>query len=108
MAFVKGESGNPRGKTPEDKRKEAELAVKAQSITEQWIDAIMQANAKAPTEDAKLATLNPSTMKLIESVQDRAWGKAKQAIDIESPEGTMRPTVIELVAVRSESNEGED
>lgn len=108
MAFIKGESGNAKGKERTGKGKEVELAQKAQTITEQWIDAIMSANSKAQTEEAKLATLNPNTIRLIESAQDRAWGKAKQAVDLSSDDGTMKPTVIEIVAVKAGTDEGEN
>lgn len=99
--FEPGKSGNAKGKTVEDRQRDQALAVKAREIAGEWLESIHVAIKEAPTAEAKLTTLRPDTLRLVEGVQDRAWGKAKQAIDVESPDGSMTPREIRLVAVKS-------
>lgn len=96
--FEPGKSGNARGRSVGDRKRDNELAKLGQKIAGEWLEAIDIAISEAPTAEAKLVTLRPDTLRLVESVQDRAWGKAKQAVDLSSEDGSARiPSVIQLV-----------
>lgn len=101
--FQSGKSGNSKGRTVEDRKRDNELAKLGQKIAGEWLEAIDTAISEAPTAEAKLITLRPDTLRLVESVQDRAWGKAKQAVDLSSEDGSASiPSVIQLVGPQAQ------
>ena len=93
--FKKGQTGNPGGKTSEQKRIEMHNAEKAVAIRGRLLGALNDAMDIMEPERL-LELLNPSTLKMLKDAEDRGLGAPVQPIV--SPDSSMRPTVIKLVA----------
>ncbi len=93
--FKKGQTGNPGGKTSEQKRIEMRNAEKAVAIRGRLLDALSDAMDIIEPERL-LEYLNPNTLKMLKDSEDRGFGAPVQPII--SPDSSMRPTVIKLVA----------
>ena len=98
--FQKGESGNPKGKTSEQKRLELSNAEKALALREKILDAMNDGMKDLEGEAlvrAMLEHLNPNSLKMLNDAEDR--GLVAPVQPITSPDGSLRPSVIELVGV---------
>lgn len=98
--FKKGQSGNPGGKTKEQKRIEIENAERAMRIRAKLL-AATEAKLAAISEDKALEFVEAAMLKLLKDAEDRGLGAPVQAHT--SPDGTMKPTVIQVLPVTSES-----
>ncbi len=99
------ESGNnprlaPGGKTKEQAQNEREAARIAAEVRLKILSAI---NGKIEEGQDPLEFLDTSALKLFKDSEDRAHGTPKQSMDIESPEGTLTPTVIERTIVKPDA-----
>lgn len=86
-----GEVRNPGGKTSAQRKAEVRAAEKAALIQADLIDALANVIQSCEGDPSKLEYVNGDVHRLLEAVQDRAHGKAKQSVDVESPNGTMTP-----------------
>ena len=85
------------GKTSAQKTAEYEAAEKAAILTNKMLSSIME---KVDAGQDAFEFVEAAVLKLVKDAQDRAHGTPKQSVDVESPEGTMTPTVIERTIVR--------
>ena len=91
--FKPGQSGNPGGKTSEQRRLEVENAERATRLHNRML-AGLEAELNAAEEDGdKMAVqmITANILKLIKDAQDRGLGTAVQSVNVESPNGTMTP-----------------
>ena len=94
--FQKGESGNPKGKTSEQKTQELKNAEAAVALRGKMLEALGEV-MEGMTPEQMLERLDPNTLKLFKDAEDRGLGAPVQPIT--SPDGSLRPSVIELVGV---------
>jgi len=94
--FKKGASGNPGGKTSEQKRLELSNAEKALAIREKMLEALGGLLSNMEPEQI-LERMDPNALKMLKDAEDRGLGAPVQPIT--SPDGSLRPSVIELVGV---------
>jgi len=92
--FQKGESGNPKGKTSEQKRLELSNAEKALAIREKMLVALGGLLSDMRPEQI-LERMDPNSLRMLKDAEDRGLGAPVQPIT--SPDGSLRPSVIELV-----------
>lgn len=97
IPFKPGQSGNPGGKTSEHRQLEvqaAELAARIQfDLVSALSDVVKEGGPMA------LEQIKGDVLKLIKDAQDRGYGAPVQVLDSTSSDGTMTPTVINLVPV---------
>lgn len=98
--FKPGQSGNPSGRSAEEQAANVESSKIAANLRLKALSRLQDKMGKSGkiTDDDLLLLLSPGTLKLIKDSEDRAHGTPKQSVDIESPDGSMTPTVIELIA----------
>ncbi len=100
--FKKGKSGNPGGKSKEQKRVEMRNAERAMLLRGKYLAALERRLDKAMElgEDeamtAAIAQIDQANLKLIKDAEDRGLGAPVQPAS--SPDEAMRPTIIKLVA----------
>ena len=85
--FGPGQSGNPGGKTSEQRKAEVENAEKATVIRGRLLDAVIQATENG----ASLDFIEAGILKLVKDAEDRGLGTSVQSVNVESPNGTMTP-----------------
>lgn len=93
--FPKGKSANPGGKTAEQVAIERRNADAAMRIRERLLKAA-EAKLADMGDDAALDFIEASMLKLLKDAEDRGLGAPVQPLT--SPDGSMKPTVIKLVA----------
>ena len=93
--FKKGETGNPGGKTAEQVAIERRNADAAMRVRERLLKAAESKLAKL-TDDEALEFIEAGMLKLLKDAEDRGLGSPVQPLT--SPDGSMKPTVIKLVA----------
>lgn len=97
-----GQSGNPGGKTSEHRKAEieaAELAAKARLGLVQAFANLVNGSA---SDDDRLALLNSDALRLLKDSEDRGFGAPTQPVDNTSSDGSLRPAVIRINAVKPE------
>lgn len=105
--FQRGESGNPKGKTAETKRLELANAEKAMAIRERLLDALTGVMLEDPTKEGLVERfIKADILKLLKDSEDRGLGAPVQAVI--NPDGSLRPTVIELVPQPIPENQSDD
>ena len=92
--FKPGQSGNPSGKTSVQKTQELRNAESAVALRGKMLEALGSVMADMEPEQI-LERLDPNSLKLIKDAEDRGLGAPVQPIT--SPDGSLRPSVIELV-----------
>ena len=95
------ENGNQiaGGKTSEQRKAEYAAAEKSAILRDRALSYIMEkAKAGEMTDETLELLLNPSSLKLFKDSEDRAHGLPKQSLDVESPQGTMTPKLVEFVS----------
>ena len=103
--FQKGEVGNPKGKTSEQKKIELRNAEAAMRIRERLLHATEARLVELSTEEV-MALIEPAMLKLLADSEARGLGAPVQAIT--NPDGSLsKPTRIELVAVKPDTDEPE-
>ena len=103
-----GQSGNPRGNSPEAwvvRRRNAEKAQRIHAVLleslERWLD-------NAPNDEARTALIRADILNLTKDSLDREYGKAQGSLDLTSSDGTAGPTTIRLVAATAQDDDGTD
>ncbi len=79
---------NPGGLTKESRALREEQARKADLILNKMIDAV---GNKSDGDDEAIALIRSDVLKLLHTAIERVEGKAKQAVDLSSTDGTMSP-----------------
>ena len=103
--FKPGQSGNPGGFTAEQaeqrkRNRDRAIALEAKMLAA--LEADMTEN-----EVAILGHIRADVLRLIHTAIERVDGKPKQAIDLESPDGTMSPpAVVRIEPVAGKSDAG--
>ncbi len=96
--FQPGQSGNPGGKTSAHRKAEIEAAEIAAKARLGLVHALANLlDGKATPED-RMALLNSDALRLLKDSEDRGFGMASQPIDNTSSDGSLRPSVIRIVA----------
>jgi len=98
IPYKPGQSGNPGGKTSAHRQAEIEAAEIAAKIQLDLVSAL--ANALKDADAKKLDYLTKEVNVLLKNAQDRGFGAPKQEIDNTASDGTMTPSVIQLVPMR--------
>lgn len=96
--FQSGESGNPKGKTSEQKRLEMENAEAAMRIRQRALRAVEAKLVECSTDDAVKLLVEAAMLKLLKDSEDRGLGAPVQAHV--SPDGSMGPTRIVIEAAK--------
>jgi hypothetical protein len=94
--FKPGHAGNPGGKTSEQKKLELANAEAAMRIRARALSAVEAKLAECSTDEAVELLVEAAMLKLLKDSEDRGLGAPVQAMT--SPDGSMTPRVIELVA----------
>ncbi len=98
--FGAGVSGNPIGKTSEQRQAEIRNAWLATKIRGQFLEALetildapTSAEAMANLEIAatRMRTLGPDTLRLLKDSEDRGLGTPTGSVAISNPDGSLRP-----------------
>ena len=97
IPFKPGQSGNPGGKTSEHRHLEVQAAELAARIQFDLVSALSDVVKEGGT--MALEQIKGDVLKLIKDAQDRGYGAPVQVLDSTSSDGTMTPTVINLVPV---------
>lgn len=95
--FKPGESGNPGGKTPEQKALEIANAEAATRLHQKMLAALERQLEDADDLDT-IKSINANILKLTKDAQDRGLGAPVQLVDNTSSDGSMTPNRVELVA----------
>lgn len=95
--FKPGQSGNPGGKTSAHRQAEIEAAEIAAMVQLDLVKAL--ALALKDADEKKLDYLTKEVNVLIKNAQDRGFGAPTQPVDQTSSDGSMTPSVIQLVPV---------
>jgi hypothetical protein len=104
--FGAGVSGNPIGKTSEQRQIEIRNAWLATTIQAQMLEAVAATLQNDPA--AALSRIEPSTLKLLKDAQDRGLGTAKASVDVTNSDGSLTPearqsVLLEILAKRHEA-----
>ena len=94
--FKPGQSGNPDGKTSAQKTQELRNAEAATTLRGKMLEALGEVMADMTPEQI-LERMDPNALKMFKDAEDRGLGAPVQPIT--SPDGSLRPSVIELVGV---------
>jgi hypothetical protein len=89
--FQRGNKGNPKGKTSEQKRLEYENLELAQRAKNTFLKALVELQQDKTAADIMDGMSGSDILRLIKDAEDRVMGTPKQSIDVESPNGTMSP-----------------
>lgn len=95
--FPKGKSANPGGKTAEQVAIERRNADAAMRIRERLLKAVESKIGEIDSHDAVMSLIDPAMLKLLKDAEDRGLGAPVQSHT--SPDGSMTPTRVEIVAV---------
>jgi len=87
--FGAGVSGNPIGKTSEQRSAEIRNAWIATQIQGQMLEELADVIAKR--KGAAIARIDTPTLKLIKDAQDRGLGTPKASVDLTNSDGTLSP-----------------
>ena len=104
--FRSGQSGNPGGFTAEQIEKRKANRDKAFALEEKMLAALEK--DMTDNEQAILSHIRADVLRLIHTAIERVDGKAKQAVDLSSEDGSMSPpTTVKIEAVAGKSGENE-
>lgn len=98
--------GNPNGKTSEQKKLEMANAEAAMRIRARALAAVEAKLVECSTEEAVELLVEAAMLKLLKDSEDRGLGAPVQPVS--NPDGSLRPTVIELVAKPIAQDESDD
>lgn len=93
--FKPGQSGNPGGKTSEQKKQELANAEKAVAIRAKMLDALAN-QFENMTDSQMLEHLDQHVLKMLKDSEDRGLGAPTQPIT--NPDGNLTPSVVHIVA----------
>jgi len=96
--FGAGVSGNPIGKTSEQRQMEIRNAWLATRIQAQMLEAVAATIEDNPA--SALSRIEPATLKLVKDAQDRGLGAPKASVDLTNTDGSLsrKPTQEEVTA----------
>lgn len=94
--FKKGRSGNPSGKTSEQKTQEYRNAEAAIALRGKMLEALGAVLSDMQPEQI-LERLDPNSLKLLKDAEDRGLGAPVQPIT--SPDGSMTPKPVDAALV---------
>lgn len=93
-----GQSGNPKGNTPEAWVVRRRNAEKAQRIHAVLLESLERWLENAPNDEARTALIRADILNLTKDSLDREYGKAQGSLDLTSSDGSASlPTKIMLV-----------
>ena len=106
--FKKGDSGNPRGKTSEQKQLEMNTAVAALRnaeaairIRERVLRAAEARLNELSSEEVLAEYVEAAMLKLLTDSETRGLGAPVSSVDLSSKDGSMTPQVIERIIVKA-------
>ena len=105
--FRSGQSGNPGGFTAEQVEKRKANRDRAIALEEKMLAALEV--DMTDNEQAILSHIRADVLRLIHTAIERVDGKAKQAVDLSSEDGSMSPQASHeafLAAMRAKGNDG--
>ncbi len=92
--FEAGQSGNPGGKTSDQRKMEIANAERATRIRGRFLEALEGLMLEHPEKETLIEErLTSEVLRLLKESEDRGLGTAVQSINHESPKGTMTPVV---------------
>lgn len=94
---------NPGGLTREARALREEQYRKADQILARMIEAVSD---NVDGDDAALSMINRNVLKLLHTAIERVEGKAVARVENTSPDESMKPTVINVVSVKPERDDG--
>lgn len=89
--WKKGQSGNPGGKTSEQRKNEVRNAELATAIRMRLLEALHQTLEQELDNAATLERIQSDVLKLIKDSEDRGLGAPKASVDLTSEDGSMSP-----------------
>lgn len=101
-------NGNKPGMTSETRKAVIEAGEKAARLYLEMVSdlegkiADMKTREDDPDKFAALVAIKADVLKLLRDVQDRAFGAPTQPVDNTSSDGSLRPAVIKINAVKPE------
>lgn len=104
--FKPGQVANPGGKTSEQKKLEMQNAEAAMRIRQRALQAVEAKLVECSTDEAVALLVEAAMLKLLKDSEDRGLGAPVQPVS--NPDGSLRPTVIELVAKPVPTDESAD
>lgn len=102
--FKPGQSGNPAGKSSEQKRRELANAARATELQEKMLEIL----ARELEGEVSAGVITNASLRLLSDAQERGFGKPAQAVDHTSSDGSMSPTRVEIVPVSADHDDSED
>lgn len=97
--FGVGNKANPQGKTSSHRKAEIKAAEIAAGIQLELVEALAETFKDAKSAD-KVEQIRGDILKLLKDSQDRGFGQATQPTEITSPDGSLAPTTVQIVAVK--------
>jgi len=102
--FEPGQSGNPGGKTSQQRALEIANAERATKIRARMLEALEGMMNEHPEKESIVADLIKSDfLRLIKEAEDRGLGTPVQSVNVESPNGTMTPKGVDLSKLSTEA-----
>lgn len=94
--FQPGQSGNPGGKSSEQRRLEIENAERATRLHNRMLAALENelAEAEEAGDHAAIKMINMNILRLLKDAQDRGLGQPEQLVDHRSRDKSMTPQTI--------------
>jgi hypothetical protein len=103
--FEPGQSGNPGGKTSEQRKLEIANAERATRIRARFLEALEVLMNEHPEKEKLIEErLTTEVLRLIKESEDRGLGTPQSKVDLSSSDGSMtpKPNVIEFVSPRAD------
>lgn len=105
--FKAGQSGNPGGKTSEQRKLEIENLELAQKAKNRFLRALVAKQEEQSTEQVLDGMSGADILRLIKDAEDRVTGTPKQSVDHVSSDGSMSPQTIVIEAAGVDSDDDE-
>ena len=102
-----GPRANPNGKTAVQKRQEMVNAEKAVELRGKMLDALAARFADMDSDEL-VEQMDQHFLKMLKDAEDRGLGAPTQAHEHSSPDGSMSPNKVELVAKQAKNDDGSD
>jgi hypothetical protein len=99
--FEAGQSGNPGGKTSEQRKMEIANAERATRIRGRFLEALEGLMLEHPEKETLIEErLTSEVLRLIKESEDRGLGTARQSVDHTSSDGSLGPSRIVIEAAK--------
>lgn len=99
-----GVSANPGGKTSAHRKAEVRAAEVAAKIQLDLVNALDEWLSEADKPADKAGAIKADVLKLLKDAQDRGFGAPTQPTEITSPDGSLAPTTVQIVAVKPDDD----